>query len=737
MYIKEIETKVLELFKQYPGAELKVKEISSILSIKKHDYKNLNDTIRKLVKDNLLIRNKQYITSNIKSEAPSETKSSVKSGTKGGDRTDTPKAKSSQYDKRDKHNAPLIEATFDATSLAKGYSFGFAITDDKDYFISSEDLLDAYHGDKIQIEGYKNKSGKYYGVVRNVLERVNTTMVGNVTRYGKSYIFVCDNHKIHTSITVNSPNRDIDQMKVEIEIVNWGDKRRSRLPLGKVLSILGEAHDPEIEVLGVIKQFELPLEFPEKVIDEANLISAELDPQEISRRSDFRDIPTMTIDPISAKDYDDAISFVKEKSGYTLYVHIADVGHYVKPRTEMFKEAANRGNSFYFPKRVIPMLPEQISNNICSLRPEEDKFTVSVVTKLSPTFKIEKQYAVESIINSDARLNYAEIDKFFETGELDQPNEVKEMLTDSLKFSKLLSEKLIKNGYINFKLPDVEYVYDDEGHLDSILESEETDSHKLIENFMLLANEYIATFLKAKAKTTIYRVHELPDPERIESLAKLLSFYGHQMKFDGTLNHSIQQLLKSFEGTFEEKVFNKMILRTMKKAQYTVKHDLHFGLSIQNYTHFTSPIRRLSDLVIHLQLKSFLGNDGHKFASQELVTLAETASEQEILSDEAAREILNKMVQYFMKDRVGMEFEAIITGMNNSNIFATLLQYPITGVIKLSSIPGDYYTFDDQRMFMNGKRRKGVFKLAQKLNIRVAAVTDDIYYEVMMDKKKK
>lgn len=733
MYIKEIETKVLELFRQYPGAELKIKEISSILSIKKHDYKNLNDTIRKLIKDNLLIKDKQYITSNLKTEAPSD----VKTGAKNGGRNDSPKSRSNQHDQRDKSNAPLIEATFDATSLAKGYSFGFAITDDRDYFISSEDLLDAYHGDKIQIEGYKNKSGKYYGVVRNVLERVNTTMVGNVTRYRNSYIFVCDNHKIHTSITVNSPKQDIDQMKIEIEIVNWGDKKRGRLPLGKVLSVLGEAHDPEIEVLGVIKQFDLPLEFPDKVIDEATLISDKLDAEEVNRRSDFRDVPTMTIDPISAKDYDDAISFVKDESGYTLYVHIADVGHYVRPGTEMFKEASTRGNSFYFPKRVIPMLPEHISNNICSLRPEEDKLTVSVVTKLSSTFKILEQHAVESVINSDARLNYAEIDKFFETGELDQTDEVKEMLTESLKLSKALSAKLIKNGYINFKLPDVEYIYDDEGHLESILESEETDSHKLIENFMLLANEYVATFLKAKAKTTIYRVHELPDPDRIESLAKLLNFYGHKMTFDGTLNHSIQQLLKSFEGTFEEKVFNKMILRTMKKALYTVKHDIHFGLSIKNYTHFTSPIRRLSDLVIHLQLKSFLGNDGHKFASNTLVTLAETASEQEVLSDEAAREILNKMVQYFMKDRVGMEFEAVITGMNKSNMFATLLQYPITGVIKLSSIPGDYYTFDEQKMFMNGKRRKGVFKLAQKINIRVAAVTDDIYYEVMMDKNKK
>ena len=712
MYIKEIELQVLELFSRYPGAQLKMKELSSILSIKKHDYKNLNDTIRKLIKDNLLIKEGQYFTG-------------VKEASK-------PKAKSSVKKKADNKTTNLIDATFDATSLGKGYSFGFATTPDNDYFISSEDLLNAYHGDKIQIEPYKQKSGKYYGIVRNVVERVNHKMIGNATKYGKSYIFVCDNHKIHTSIIVDSPNQNIDKKKVEIEISNWGDKKKGSLPSGKVISILGDAHDPEIEVLGVIKQFNLPLEFPKMVIDESSDISESIRPEEIDRRSDFRDIITLTIDPISAKDYDDAISIVKDDYGYTLYVHIADVGHYVKPGSETFKEATKRGNSFYFPKRVIPMLPEQISNKICSLRPDEDKLTVSVVTKLNEKYEITEQYAVESIINSDARLNYEEVDKYFATNELDQSDEIKEMLNESLKISHKLSAKLKKNGYINFRLPDVEYIYDDEGRLDSIIESEETDSHKLIENFMLLANEYIATYLKGKAKTTIYRVHELPEKERIEKVAKLLSFYGHKMMFDGTLNHSIQEVLKSFEGTFEEKVFNKMILRSMKKAKYTTEHNLHFGLSIENYTHFTSPIRRLSDLVVHLQLKSYLGKDGYKFRAKSLVELADIATEQEALSDEAYREILNKMVQYFMKDRIGNEYEAIITGMNNSNMFVTLIKYPITGVVKLSNIPGDYYVVDEEKMIATGKKKKQKFKLAQKVNIKVSAVTDDIYFDLIL-----
>lgn len=725
MIKKDIEVKVLELFERYPGAELKMKEISSILSIKKFDFNNLSDTVRKLIKDELLIKEGQYITNN-------KAKSTNKENSNNTGTTITAKEKHSARKAEENNNVKLIDATFDATSLAKGYSFGFAITEENDYFISSEDLLNAYHGDKIQIAAFKQKNGKFYGVVKNVIERVNHTMVGNATKYGKSYIFVCDNHKIHTSIMVSSPKENIDNKKIEIEITNWGDKKKATLPSGKLLSVLGDAHDPEIEVLGVIKQFNLPLEFSEKVINEASDLSEEISLEEIERRSDFRDITTLTIDPISAKDYDDAISVIKEDFGYTVYVHIADVGHYVRPGYETFKEATNRGNSFYFPKRVIPMLPEQISNKLCSLRPEEDKLTVSVVTKFNHNFEITEQKAVESIINSDARLNYEEVDKYFATNELDQDDEIKEMLNESLKISRKLSEKLKRNGYINFRLPDIEYIYDDEGRLDSIIESEETESHKLIENFMLLANEFVATYLKGKVKTTIYRVHEIPDKEKIEKVAKLLSYYGHQMKFDGTLNHSIQEVLKSFEGTFEERVFNKIILRSMKKAEYTTKHNLHFGLSIQNYTHFTSPIRRLSDLAIHLQLKSYLGKDGYKFRSKSLIELAEIATQQEVLSDEAYRAILNKMVQYFMKDRVGNEYEAIVTGMNSSNMFVTLLKYPITGVVKLSNIPGDFYVVDEEKMIATGKKKKQKFKLAQKVEIKVSAVTDDIYFDLIL-----
>jgi ribonuclease R len=701
----ELEKKIVSLFKKYPGANLTIKEIATILRIRKHDFRNVKDTTNKLAKQGFLKRDKKLF--------------SLDKSKKAGKR------------RREANPELLVEGTFDATSLAKGYSFAFVITDDGDYFISNEDTNGAYHGDKVLVEPYKNRKDKKYGVVRKITQRVNEDMVGNVTQVNHEYLFLCDNHKIHTSIRVKSPQEDINNKKVRIIIDNWGNHHAGKLPTGKLVSIIGEAHDPDIEVLGVIEQYDLALNFPEEVITEVNDIDMTISESEIAKRADYRNLLTITIDPKTAKDFDDAISLVKEDDGFTLYVHIADVGHYVKPRMKVFTEAVKRGNSFYFPKRVIPMLPEQISNGLCSLRPEEEKLTLTVVTKFDNNLEIVDQFATESVILSDARLNYEEVDELFDNNIFMYNDEIKEMLYYAKDLSRKLSDNLYKSGYINFRLPDIEYLYDDDGHLANIVESEETASHKLIENFMLLANEYVATFLKEQAPATIYRIHEFPDKEKIQQIAKLLRNYDYHITFDGTLNHVLQRVLKSFEDKPEEKVFNKMILRAMKKAQYSTKNLSHFGLSIQNYTHFTSPIRRLSDLIIHLQIKNIIANSGYNFKNVKLKELAQIATDREILSDQAYRTIMKKMIMYFMKDRVGNEYKAVITGMNKSNMFASLENYPITGVIRMSNIPGDYYILDEQKMITFGRKSKKQFKLAQVINIQISAVTDDIYFDII------
>ncbi len=706
MYKQDLEKKIVELFKQYPGANLTINEVSSILNIRKHDFRNIKDTMNKLEKSGFLIRRNRLFIMN--------------------------KKKTSNKKNFSKRDEILIEGRFDATSLAKGYSFAFVITEESDYFISIEDTNGAFHGDIVLIEPYKSRKDKKYGVVRKITNRVNQEMVGNVTLVNNEYLFICDNHKIHSSIKVKPyKQEDINNKKVKIQIDNWGNYHSGVLPKGSVLDVLGNAHDPDIEVLGVIEQYDLPLSFEEDIIEEVNSIDKDITDYEIAKRADYRDLLTITIDPITAKDYDDAISYTQDEHGSTLYVHIADVGHYVKPRMKVFTEACQRGNSFYFPKRVIPMLPEQISNGLCSLRPEEEKLTLTVVTRFDTNLNIIEQSATESLILSDARLNYEEVDALFDKDIFEYSDEIKDMLFKARELSRKLSAKLKESGYINFKLPDIEYIYDDEGNLANITESEETESHKLIENFMLLANEYVASYLKEQCPTTIYRIHEFPDKDRIEKVAKLLRAYGYKITFDGTLNHVLQKVLKSFEGKPEEKVFNKMILRAMKKAQYSTKNQAHFGLSIQNYTHFTSPIRRLSDLIIHHQLKDVIAKSGYNFKNVKLKEFAQIATEREILSDSAYRDIMKKMIMYFMHDRVGNEYQAVITGMNKSNIFATINDFPVTGVIRMSNIVGDYYILDEERMIIRGRKSKKSFKLAQVINVQVSAVTDDIYLDIV------
>ena len=706
-----LEYRIIQLFEKHPQATLKIRELSAMLHIKKHQFRDLHSAVKKLTNERILLKEGKYIVLN----------KYLKKNTK----------KTENDHRTSSRKGNLVEGIFDATSLAKSYSFGFVSTDDGDYFISSEDLDNAYHGDKVLIEGYVNNKGKKYGSIKNILSRASTEFVGNITLYGNEYIFNCDNSKIHTTFRVEKSELNLDKKKVALKILNWGNKEQSVLPKGKVVEILGEADDPETEILGVIRQFGLSLNFSPELIEEANNLSDFINKETKSSRKDFTKLLTITIDPKTAKDFDDAISLEKTDKGFNLYVHIADVGHFVKPGSELFKEAVNRGNSFYFPRKVIPMLPEQVSNKLCSLRPNEEKLTLSVITEFNPNFDIVKQYAVESIINSDARLNYEEVDQYLESGELNQSDEVKALLDNALKLSKMLSLEHYKQGYINFRLPDVEYIYDDEGRLSNIVEAAETDSHKMIENFMLVANEFIATYLKEHAKATIYRIHEFPDLDRIKKLSKLLKFYDHELKLDVPMNQSIQQLLESFDGEAEEKVFNKMILRSMKKAIYTIKNLPHFGLSIENYTHFTSPIRRLSDLIIHLQLKQLIGNDGYKFKKQTIFEYAKIATEREIISDGAYREILKKMVLYFMKEKIGNEYRAVISGMNNSNMFVTLMDFPITGVLKMSNIQGDYYVYHEERMQITGKRKKKTFRLAQQIDVQLTSVTDDIYFDLI------
>jgi ribonuclease R len=622
----------------------------------------------------------------------------------------------------------IVEGRFDATSLAKNLSYAFVITDDGDYFISSEDTLNAYHGDMVRVEIKYGRQNKQYGIIREVIKRAREQFVGNIAEYQGKVIFVNDNRKIPSYFEISDQGKAKVGQKVIMSITNWGNRAVNKVPVGKVIEVLGMAGNPDIEMLGIMKQFDLPLEFPEEVINAANALSLEISDEDIAKRHDYRNILTFTIDPISAKDYDDAISLEITDNGYKLYVHIADVAHYVKTGSPLFQEALNRGNSYYFPKKVIPMLPEQVSNKLCSLRPDEDKLTMSVITHMDKQGRISKQEICESIIKSDSRLNYEEVDKLFAGEKNNIPQPVQDILHEMRILSKVLSEKRRKQGYLFFDLPETEYIYDEEGLIHRLDLSFETESHTLIENFMLIANEYVAWQLSEKSKITMYRIHEFPDGEKIDKLEALSEYYGLTFVRHETMNKTLQDFLLSLPSEDYHKVFDKIVLRSMKKAKYSTKHLPHFGLAMETYTHFTSPIRRLCDLVIHHLLKTvILHTERTDFTTKEMETMSTIASDKELIADQSEREVERFIITEFMKKNLGEEFTGIVTGLNNTNIFIHLDQIPISGILPTATLKGDSFNVDDQFLRIMGDSTGIFLQLVDRVKVQVSQVTDDVY----------
>ena len=687
MFDKNLSSRIKKLLSYSAVNGLKLKEIAYELRVKKHKYKDLSETL------NNLVRQKAISLENRRFKLITEKRQLI--------------------------------GIFDARPLAKNNSFAFVITDSEDIFVSAEDIMTAYDGDTVALEIKYEKKGRKSGIITKILERKRDNIIGVAEDYNGKYYLIPDNSRIHTNFEIAKICNAKPGQKIIIEVSNWGNKQYHRLPIGNVKEILGKAGDPDVEILSVIKHYNLPLEFPPQVLSELNNINDEADSEAINR-TDFRSLLTITIDPASAKDFDDAVSLERTESGWKLYVHIADVAHYVQLNSELFKEAMNRGNSYYFPKKVIPMLPEKISNNICSLRPFEEKLTLTVITEFSKNFKIVSQSVTESIIKSDARFSYEEIDDLFDDKETDITEEIKEMLNNMLKLSSALSENRINAGYLHFDLPETQYVFDEDGHVTDLVRSKETASHKLIENFMLIANEYTATIL-SKQKT-IYRIHELPKQKSVISVTDLAQNCNLKFQPGVNVNKTFQSILDSLKTRDEHRVFDRLILRNLNKAKYHTTNFGHFGLAMQNYTHFTSPIRRLSDLVIHHQIKADLNVKGKLFSSSELKNLAIIASDKEMIADESEREVDLKNKMIFMKKRLGDEFEGIIINMKPSKLIIELDRFPVTGVIPISSISGNF-NFYEKGMKMVGRKR--TFLLADKVKVLVSKVDDDIYFRLV------
>jgi len=715
MINNDLKTQIISLLQSSISKHLSYDEICHILELGKADKRQLKEILSYLLKSNTITKSKHgYAFPNKRAVKPSSPLS-----------------------------PRLIEGILDATPLSRNLSFAFVKTPDGDFYVDAEDTLDAYHGDSVLIEPYFKRGKADYCQIRKLVKRANEALAGDVQyRDGKCY-FVCSNPKIHNWFDVMDPDPELDGMKVILSVTNWGNRQLSKQPVGRITEVLGKSGNPEVEVLAVIRQYQLPLEFPEAVVKELEQFAAfqdgdpskVLEDSELKRRKDLRNLFTFTIDPASAKDFDDAISIINTSQGWQLYVHIADVAHYVKIGSHLFDEAVKRGNSYYFPKRVIPMLPELISNRLCSLRPEEDKLCMTVFTEFDRKGKITKQSMFESIIRSDFRLAYHEVDELFEGRECNFPEELRNALHQSRMLSKLMTARRMEAGYIFFDLPEIEYEYDEEGFIHQFNLAEETDSHKLIENFMLIANEFVAKKLISIAPNSLYRIHEDPDVRKLDKLATLVENYGLFLRRDLDLNKSLQELLYSMPSKDYHIVFDRMILRSLKKAKYSSEHIRHFGLAIEDYTHFTSPIRRLCDLVVHHLCKvHIIKSSGIKLSQEQIKHYAEVASEKEIVADESERDVQRVYNLTYMKNKIGQTYHGIVISISSSSLIIRLEEIPITGVYKLVSDRNGRWRFQDQEMRVLNDKTSYYYQLMDKVKVQIMQVSDDIYLELSQDK---
>lgn len=697
MFDSKLARLIEKILNNNPETHYKSGDIAREIKLKKHKRRDLEDTLRKLKKQQRISgRNKRYFAN-----------------------TSSP---SKQY-----------IGTLDARTLAKNLSFAFVVKEGKDVYVSREDILNAYHGDTVTV-GIKYTGKDYiHGYIVNVNERARNEIVGVLDKIHGLFYIVPDSSLLHTDFQVDNAPAEALGKKVVGKILNWGDPSEHKLPICSVTEILGDAGDPDVEIMSVIRQNDLSLTFPESVLNELKYLPEEISDEEISKRSDLRNIFTLTIDPASAKDFDDAVSLEKNEKGYRLQVHIADVAHYVLPGTALFSEAAKRGNSFYFPRKVIPMLPEKISNQLCSLRPLEDKLTVSVITDFDVQGNIVRQYAIESIICSNVRLDYEQVDEFFEKENSNLSDETKDHLQLMRELSRLLQHNRLERGYLSLDLPETEYVFDDEGHVIDLRRSRETESHQVIENFMLTANEYIAK--KLGGFHTMYRVHEAPSPERIEDMQRLSHAHKFNFQLKTTLNHAFQDAINSLETPERHRVFDRVILRHMSKARYDTSNLGHFGLALQDYTHFTSPIRRLCDLIVHHQIKKLINDSSIKdklvFSETKLKEFSNKATERELLADSSEREVDQKNKLLFMKKHLGEKFEGVITTIKSNKVIVELDRYPVTGVVPLSTINDDYYEYHEYNELLLGVRTSKTIRLADKVEVLIAKVDDDIILQLL------
>ena len=594
--------------------------------------------------------------------------------------------------------------------------------DEPDIFIKGSDLGSAVDGDTVQIVIFPTRHGEHReGKVTKVIHRSRNRFVGKV-ELSKNFAFVIpDARKVHGDFFIYPENINgaTTGDKVIIEVTSWSENDRKAE--AKIVEVLGKAGENEAEIHSIMAEFELPFRFPEPVINESQKISEGITDEEIKKRWDFRDITTFTIDPEDAKDFDDAISFRKLEDGlFEIGVHIADVTHYIAPNSILDQEAFDRATSVYLVDRTVPMLPERLSNELCSLRPREDKLTFAAVFEMDEKGKIKKEWFGRTIIHSDVRFSYEEAQIGLESGQGVLAEELR-LLNDIAK--KLRKERFSK-GAVNFETTEVKFKLDEKGKPLAVIPKVRKDAHKLIEEFMLLANKQVATFVynykKAKEKNTfVYRIHDFPDPEKVKDFSVFARQFGHKMNIDeNSISSSLNKLMSEIEGKPEQNILEQLAIRTMAKAKYSTDVKGHFGLAFNHYTHFTSPIRRYPDMMVHRLLQHYL-DDGKHLSKNEYEDKCEHSSEREKRAADAERASIKYKQVEFMASAEKKAFEGLISGVTEWGIYVEIIETKCEGMIRMSDMTDDFYEFDEKNYRLVGRKKRKVYTLGDKINVLV------------------